>query len=229
MLKRTLALFAAFVLAAVLTACGGDDEPNTATDGTSSQSTPPPNPDAVPCTYVEGEAPAKDADLPPDQSAYGGEVSVTIATSAGDVPATLDAAAAPCTVNSFTSLASQGYFDDTPCHRLTTNPVFGVLQCGDPSGTGGGGPGYSYPDELAGTETYPAGTLAMANAGPDTNGSQFFMVYVDTQLSPDYTVFGTLDPAGIEVVSDLAADGVEGGGEDGPPATAITIESVTVN
>jgi len=226
MSKRPLTLIAALVLAASLSACGGEDDVETASDTPSSA--PADNPNAVPCTYVEGAPAAKEAELPPDMSAYDGQVPVTITTSAGEVTATLDADATPCAVNSFTSLATQGYFDATPCHRLTTNAVFGVLQCGDPSGTGGGGPGYSFPDELTGSETYPAGTLAMANAGPDTNGSQFFMVYVDTQLSADYTVFGTIDPEGVKVVADLAADGVEGGGEDGPPATPVTIESVTV-
>ncbi|GEP38136.1 hypothetical protein NPS01_17990 [Nocardioides psychrotolerans] len=222
MSKRPLTLIAALVLAAGLTACGGEDE-------TAADSPPVDNSNAVPCTYTEEGGAAKDADLPPDSAADDGDVPVTITASAGEVTATLDAAAAPCTVNSFTSLAGQGYFDGTPCHRLTTNPVFGVLQCGDPSGTGGGGPGYSFGDELTGEETYPAGTLAMANAGPDTNGSQFFMVYVDTQLSADYTVFGTIDPEGVQVVADLAADGVDGGGEDGPPATPVTIESVSVD
>lgn len=229
MSTRPLTFLAALVLAAGLTACGGDDETSTASDPAASAASPADNPDAVPCTYSAGGGAAKEVDLPPDLSAYAGEVPVTITTSAGEVSAVLDADAAPCTVNSFTSLAAQGYFDDTPCHRLTTNPVFGVLQCGDPSGTGGGGPGYSFPDELTGEETYPAGTLAMANAGPDTNGSQFFMVYVDTQLSPDYTVFGTIDPAGVEVVAGIGEAGVEGGFEDGPPATPVTIESVTLD
>lgn len=222
--KRPLTLIAAFLLAASLSACGGEEE--TATDA--GANAPADNPNAVPCTYLEGEAAAKEAELPPDMSAYDGEVPATITTSAGEIGITLDAGAAPCTVSSFTSLAAQGYFDDTPCHRLTTNPVFGVLQCGDPSGTGGGGPGYSFPDELTGTETYPAGTLAMANGGADTNGSQFFMVYVDTELDPDYTVFGTISPEGVQVLADLAAGGVEGGAEDGAPATPVTIEGVEV-
>src|SRR5690606_21777336 len=111
---------------------------------------------------------------PPAEPTASGTVPATIRTSAGDLAVSLDADAAPCTVNSFLSLAQQGYFDETPCHRLTTSGIF-VLQCGDPTGTGTGGPGYEFPDELTGSETYPAGTLAMANAGPDTNGSQFFV------------------------------------------------------
>src|SRR5690606_19834625 len=121
------------------------------------------------CTYPADTRPAsKPVDAPDADPSVSGEVPVTVATSAGDLAVTLDADTAPCTVNSFLSLADQGYFDDTTCHRLTTEGIF-VLQCGDPTGTGTGGPGYSFPDELEGTETYPAGTLAMANAGPDTN------------------------------------------------------------
>jgi peptidyl-prolyl cis-trans isomerase B (cyclophilin B) len=130
-------------------------------------------------------------------------------------------------VHSVLSLAEQGYFDDTSCHRLTTQGIF-VLQCGDPTATGSGGPGYSFADELTGQETYPAGTIAMANAGPDTNGSQFFLVYEDTELAPSYTTFGTLDDAGLDVVREVADAGVQGGAADGPPATEVVIESVSV-
>ena len=124
---------------------------------------------------------------------------VTIGTTVGDLEATLDREKTPCTVNSFVSLAEQGYFDDVKCHRMTTAGIF-VLQCGDPSGTGSGGPGYSFGDELDGTETYGAGTLAMANAGPDTNGSQFFIVYADSELPPAYAVFGHVDDAAVATV-----------------------------
>ena len=100
-------------------------------------------------------------------------------------------------MNSFVSLAEQGFYDDTPCPRIGDQEGFGILQCGDPTGTGAGGAGYSFADELSGDETYPAGTLAMANAGPDTNGSQFFLVFRDSQFPPSYTVFGTIDEAGL--------------------------------
>lgn len=222
MSKRPLTLIAALVLAAGLTACGGEDE-------TAADSAPVDNANAVPCTYTEEGGAAKEADLPPDMSAYDGDVPVTITTSAGEVSATLDAAAAPCTVNSFVSLAEQGYFDDTICHRLTTQGIF-VLQCGDPSGTGGGGPGYSFPDELTGDEKYGPATIAMANAGPDTNGSQFFLVYGDSSvLQPDYTVFGEMDPEGLKVVEEIGAAGTADGGPDGAPATEIGISAVTVD
>lgn len=149
-------------------------------------------------------------------------------TSAGDIPLTLDADSAPCTVGSFVSLASQQYFDDTPCHRLTTQGIF-VLQCGDPSGTGTGGPGYRFDDELDGSETYAAGTVAMANAGPGTNGSQFFLVYEDTDLPAAYTVFGRLSADGLAVVREIASAGTATGGGDGPPATPVTITCVAID
>lgn len=219
MLKRPLAAAAALVLMSGLAACSDDEGPSAAKDSS----------EGVACTYLERGPAAREVDLPADHAAYDGEVDATISLSAGDVDVTLDAAAAPCTVNSFTSLAEQGYFDDTVCHRLTTGSVLQVLQCGDPSGTGSGGPGYSFEDELTGDETYGAGTLAMANAGENTNGSQFFIVYGDSQLDPLYTVFGSVDPATLGVVQDIAAAGVEGGYPDGPPATPVTIEEMTVN
>lgn len=179
------------------------------------------------CTYSpDGQGAAKKVTAPPSDPSATGEVPVTISTSAGDLKVTLDADAAPCTTNSFLSLAEQSFFDGTRCHRLTTQNIF-VLQCGDLTGTGAGGPGYSFPDELKGTETYPAGTLAMANAGPDTNGSQFFIVYADTPLPPKYTVFGHLDEESTKIVAGIAADGTTTGGPDGPPKTPVTITAVT--
>jgi peptidyl-prolyl cis-trans isomerase B (cyclophilin B) len=125
--------------------------------------------------------------------------------------------AAPCTTYSFRFLAQRGYFDGTHCHRLTTQEIF-VLQCGDPTGTGSGGPGYSFNDENLSGATYPAGTVAMANAGPNTNGSQFFIVWKDTQLSPAYTPFGQV-VGGLGVLQRIAAagDDQQNGPGDGYP------------
>ena len=123
----------------------------------------------------------------------------------------------------------QGFYDAVACHRLTTEGIF-VLQCGDPKGDGTGGPGYQVPDEnlpAAATANYPAGSVAMANAGPNTNGSQFFLVYEDTTLPPGYTIWGTIT-AGLDLVRQIAAGGVAGGGSDGPPSQSITIETATV-
>ena len=124
---------------------------------------------------------------------------------------------APCTTFSFRFLASQGYFNLTHCHRLTTQGIY-VLQCGDPTGTGAGGPGYEFNDENLAGATYPAGTVAMANAGPNTNGSQFFFTWKDTTLAPDYTPFGTVI-GGLNVLQKIAAagDDSQNGPGDGYP------------
>ena len=140
----------------------------------------------------------------------------------------LDRATAPCTVGSFVHLAEAGYFDNTPCHRMTGSSTLSVLQCGDPSGTGSGGPGYTYADETTPDMTYPAGTVAMANAGPDTNGSQFFLVYEDSTLPPDYTVFGTIT-SGLDVIQGIAAKGITGSGNATKPVEPVTISTVTVS
>lgn len=214
-----LALTAAAALALAGCASNPDSGSGAGSQPTSSASSE--------CTYPTDSRPAsKPVDAPAGDPTSSGEVPVTIATSAGDLAVTLDADTTPCTVNSFLSLAAQSYFDDTSCHRLTTEGIF-VLQCGDPTGTGTGGPGYSFPDELEGTETYPAGTLAMANAGPDTNGSQFFIVYADTPLPAKYTVFGHLDEASTQVVAGIAAEGTANGSADGTPKTPVKIASVT--
>lgn len=181
------------------------------------------------CSYPASGTAAKAVDPPTDLNPPdSGSVDATIALNSGDVTVELDRARTPCTTNSFVSLAEQGYFDDITCHRLTASSSLSVLQCGDPSGTGAGGPGYSFADELDGTETYEAGTLAMANAGADTNGSQFFLVYADSQLPPSYTVFGHVTD-GMDVLEGIADKGVSGGGQDGAPADPVTIESVTVS
>ncbi|MEV4613673.1 peptidylprolyl isomerase [Kitasatospora sp. NPDC049258] len=150
----------------------------------------------------------------------------TLTTSCGPVTVSLDAAKAPHTVNSFAFLAGEQYFDHVKCHRLTTEGIY-VLQCGDPTGTGSGGPGYQFPDENLTGATYPAGTLAMANAGPGTNGSQFFLVYKDTQLPPNYTPFGKIT-GGLEVLQNIAAGGVQGGGGDGAPVADVVLDKVAV-
>ncbi len=182
---------------------------------------------ATSCSYPVGGDPARPVDPPPTTDiSNAGTSTATLSLTAGDVEITLDREGAPCTVNSFESLAAQGFFDDTDCHRLTDFGIF-VLQCGDPTGTGTGGPGYSFADETDSSMTYPAGTVAMANAGPDTNASQFFLVWDDSELPPDYTVFGTMDQAGLDVVAGIAAQGVEADGSERPIAEA-RITSVTL-
>jgi peptidyl-prolyl cis-trans isomerase B (cyclophilin B) len=227
-LKRPLTVLATLVAISTLAACGSEDdkaEDNTPASSAPSEETSPAV-EGPACTYT-ADGSGSDVELPPDHASVSGDVAVTIGTNAGDIAATLDADTTPCTVNSFVSLAGQGYFDNTTCHRLTTQGIY-VLQCGDPTGSGMGGPGYSFADELAGTETYGPGTLAMANAGPNTNGSQFFIVYGKSPLPPSYTVFGSIDDAGLQVVKDIAEKGTADGGPDGAPKDEVDIESVTV-
>ncbi|MGC2976577.1 peptidylprolyl isomerase [Brevibacterium sp. FAM 25378] len=221
-----LALAAFAVLALLLlTGCGSSDSEGGSGDGSNASNEAA----AGTCSYpADSQSGAEDVDAPAEKPEADGEFEATIGTNAGDLAVTLDADGAPCTVNSFLSLAKQKYFDDTDCHRLTTEGIF-VLQCGDPSGTGSGGPGYSFADELDGSETYPAGTLAMANSGPDTNGSQFFVVYDDSSLPPDYTVFGSLDEDSTKTVADIAAKGTDSGAGDGAPNQKVTITEVSAD
>ena len=181
--------------------------------------------------------PPKTGKVPTDPAT----VSVSMSTDQGNIGLILNNAEAPCTVNSFASLAQKGYFNDTVCHRLTTASALGVLQCGDPTGSGSGGPGYQFANEyptnqypagdpaLGKPVLYPRGALAMANAGPNTNGSQFFLVYKDSQLPPNYTVFGTIDSTGLATLDKIAKAGVSGGGEDGKPATEVKVKSVLLD
>jgi len=156
--------------------------------------------------------------------------SLTLVTNCGDITIELLADQAPETVASAAFLADTGFYDATACHRLTTAGIF-VLQCGDPAGNGTGGPGYQIPDEnlpAEGTNNYPAGTVAMANAGPGTSGSQFFLVYEDTTLPAGYTIWGQVTE-GLDIVQAVAEAGVADGSGDGLPAQPIVIESATVS
>jgi peptidyl-prolyl cis-trans isomerase B (cyclophilin B) len=150
----------------------------------------------------------------------------TLKTNCGDLTVDLAASTALRTVNSFVFLAGQKYFDHTRCHRLTTKGIY-VLQCGDPTGTGTGGPGYQFADENLTGATYPVGTVAMANSGPNTNGSQFFLVYKDTQLPPSYTVFGKIT-SGFAVLNKIAEAGTMDASSDGQPKESVVIENVTI-
>lgn len=166
------------------------------------------------------------------------EVSVSMMTDQGPIGLMLNNGQSPCTVNSFISLAAKDFFSGTQCHRLTTSPMLSVLQCGDPAGDGTGGPGYEFDNEYPTDQyslgdpaaqrpvTYPRGTVAMANAGPGTNGSQFFLVYKDSMLPPQYTVFGRIQDDGLATLDKIAAAGVQGGGDDGSPVTKVTVKSV---
>jgi peptidyl-prolyl cis-trans isomerase B (cyclophilin B) len=180
------------------------------------------------CSYKASDGAAKKVDgLPPSTGVKNtGTGHAVITTNQGTLEADLLTAKAPCTVNSFYFLGQQSYFDSTSCHRLTTSGIY-VLQCGDPTATGSGGPGYLYADENLTGATYPAGTLAMANSGPGTNGSQFFIVYKDTQLPPSYTPFGKVTK-GLDVVLKVAKAGTDNGQGDGKPKTPVTITKVAL-
>jgi peptidyl-prolyl cis-trans isomerase B (cyclophilin B) len=196
---------------------------------------PKPLPASVDCRYTASQQPpAKPVKLPRAGSISAtGTARVTMQTSVGAIGLTLDRALAPCTVNSFISLAKQGFYANSPCHRLVTNPGLQVLQCGDPTGSGAGGPGYTIPDEVFPQLSYGRGLVAMANTGqPDSGGSQFFLIYGQTQLPPQYTVFASISPTGLEVLDQIAKAGDDGSLEPSPgggkPNQPVTITSVDV-
>jgi cyclophilin family peptidyl-prolyl cis-trans isomerase len=222
-------------------AAGETTNTSTPTSTTVSESTVTTAPVAVPAGYEDyraqptacgAEAPTPrlemQFDAPEDQGVDPDDtVTATIVTSCGDLVIDLDPAAAPETVNSFVFLARQGYFDGVAFHRIVEDFM---AQVGDPTATGGGGPGYVIPDELpeAGF-VYERGVVAMANRGPGTSGSQFFIMFGDTfPLGPSYSVFGTL------VNSDATLDAIEAiptalrGSEQSVPLETVYIERIDV-
>jgi peptidyl-prolyl cis-trans isomerase B (cyclophilin B) len=233
--RRFSALFV-IPLLALTAGCGSDDAP--------AQSSAP---DAQ-CSYTDKgvQSASKKVEKPTAEPAADAPAEVTIATDRGDIKISLDSEKVPCAVNSFSSLAKQGFYDDTPCHRLVASGQGGlnVLQCGDPTGTGTGGPGYRFDEELidqdprlqpclgqvddtSGKEfcTFPAGTVAMAKTlEPGSTGSQFFLVFQDSILDASYTVMGRMSAAGLNVVRAVAKEGI---GPDGvAPKQPVTITSV---
>ena len=198
------------------------------TDSTGSdESAEPGDVQPVSCSYPPSQVPAaREVGFPPESDVPAtGTEQVTLDLGQGPVTILLDRTQAPCTVNSFVYLAEAGYFDDTVCHRLTTGENLSVLQCGDPTGTGSGGPGYTFADETSPDMRYTARTVAMANSGPDSNGSQFFLVYADSVLPPSYTTFGLVSE-GMDVLTDIGAAGTADGSEDGAPREEVRISSV---
>jgi len=258
-MTRTLVRSAATAFAGAALACSlplatASAAPSSSTTAAASKPVPTaPTKGACGFTPMEDQTYSTFVGLPPDpaRTPSHGTSGVVLQTNQGDIPIVLDRAAAPCTVLSFEFLVRQKYFDGTSCHRLTayTTPpaALSVLQCGDPLGTGWGDPGYSFKDELGSAQAlenwpgfpdgsrkvYPRGTLAMANAGPDTNGSQFFLVYADSRLRPDYTVFGHVTEEGMAVLDRIAAGGIdpgtEGTAQDGAPVVPVVIERAKRN
>ncbi|GHF39298.1 peptidyl-prolyl cis-trans isomerase [Streptomyces mashuensis] len=240
--NAVIAAGVAVVLAAGATAyatgalTGGDKKEkaaDAAPDGLPTPSAPSKGPD--PCAKPAPGSPSdkqwkSEPAMTVDKSA---SYAMELKTTCGAIDIKLDAANAPHTVNSFDFLAKEGFFDHSKCHRLTTAGIF-VLQCGDPKGTGTGGPGYKIPDENLKDErlkgnVYPAGTIAMANTGqPGTGGSQFFLVYQDSPLPPTYTPFGTIGADGMKVLKKIADAGEQSGAGDGAPNATVVIDKATV-
>jgi peptidyl-prolyl cis-trans isomerase B (cyclophilin B) len=249
-----VAVVAAVGLVYWLANLGDGDTSAASTNTPSTEPTAPPAGKTTegPCKYAEtpGEQSPKPVGLPTDaaETPKTGAVKVNFKTSQGEIPVTLDRAKAPCTVQSMEFLVKAKFFDATKCHRLTGGEGLKVLQCGDPTGTGGGGPGFTIPDEFptdlkpaasGGSDqqgrplmTYPKGALAVANTGqPNSGSSQFFLVYGDSTLPAAYTIFGTIDAAGLTTVEKIAAGGItpgERGPDDGAPKLETTIEAATV-
>ncbi len=202
------------------------------------------------CTWTPRDTTAnenlKDVGTPPTSGMpLSGTETMTITTNHGPIQVELDAGRAPCAAASFAYLAGKKFFDNTSCHRLTTKTSY-LLQCGDPTGTGAGGPAYTYADEGLPAQPpspspgakattpaqYPAGSVAVVNSGPNTNGSQFFIVYQDTNFAdPSYGIVGRVTK-GLDIVRQIAAAGaVDTKGvktDDGKPKTTVVIESLTV-
>lgn len=192
--------------------------------------------DSVTCEYPDAGEASKDVSKPATENVPAtGTVTVNLTTAQGNIGMELDRSVSPCTVNAVEHMASEGYYNDTVCHRITTSGIY-VLQCGDPSSTGAGGPGFSFANEYPTDEAtdlttpviYERGTIAMANAGADTNGSQFFLNYEDSPLAPNYTYFGQITEEGLATLDAIAEVGAEGGTGDGAPAQEVRIESATV-
>ena len=181
------------------------------------------------CVYIKSGSASRKVNLPPAKPDTKATYVATVKTNRGTIVIDLLNSKAPCTVGSFVSLASQGYYNNTHCHRLTTTGIY-VLQCGDPTGTGSGGPGYEFGTENLTGATYPAKTVAMARTqAPNTDGSQFFLVYKNTPLPANYTPFGTI-VRGLNVIQNVAKVGSDNsnGPGDGHPKEKVQIESVTI-
>jgi len=199
----------------------------TTPDATETTAVDRPDTAPTPCPPTDGSASVRRefTSAPPmcidPEATYTAEIT----TNFGDLTIALDAAKAPETVNNFVVLARYRYFDDTVCHRII--PDF-VVQCGDPTATGTGGPGYSFADELPQAGEYRIGSIAMANSGPDTNGSQFFIISGPNgaALPPAYSLFGEVIEGLETTVADMDAVGNPNGGV--PPLEEVRIARVRI-
>ena len=240
--KSQAAIAALFVSGLLLSACsttGVSEEQasSPAPSDSASASTPAPSESAAPAAPASGGpckpsaavgSQPKDVGAPNDvlpAKSY----TFNLKTNCGDIEITADAVKAPITVSTLAFLAKGGFYNGTICHRLTTQGLF-VLQCGDPTATGGGGPNFTFKDEnlpAQADNNYPAGSVAMANSGPNTNGSQFFLVYADTTLGANYTLWGKITK-GLDIVKSIAEYGTADGSGDGAPKATVEIINASV-
>ena len=177
------------------------------------------------CAYPTAGTASRKVAKPPTSAPDTGTATLRLATSQGAVTVALNRAGAPCAVNSLVSLVRQKFYDGTACHRLVDKSIF-VLQCGDPTGTGRGGPGYTFADELGTGTLFRRASVVMANGGPNTNGSQFFIVDRDTRLG-SYTPLGTVT-SGLSVVDAVYRAGTSDGSTDGPPKLRFAFRTATI-
>ncbi|MCW2758161.1 MAG: peptidyl-prolyl cis-trans isomerase, cyclophilin type [Nocardioidaceae bacterium] len=229
--SQLVATLAALLLAAG--ACGsGSDSSGSADKGSSAS----PSASDGTCAYADDTlVPAsKPVDKPPATPTVSGDVKATITTNQGKIPVILDATHAPCAVNSFVSLAAQKYYDNSACSRVVSDSRgVGILQCGDPTGTGNGGPGYTFKEEVTGKEQYALGVIAMAKRNdPASTGGQFFMMFADSTQAfpPEYTILGKVaNAAGLKVLQKAGTVAMTGkqDGYDGEPGSPIVITKVT--
>lgn len=205
----------------------------------------------------DGQKKQRTAPKPPGRTLNTGTVTMTLKTNKGDLPLSLDRHQAPCNVNALVSLSKDGYYNDTSCHRLVARDTLSVLQCGDPTLTDAGGPGWTTKDELPknlkmvpgsdqmqqlgmeATYIYPRGTVAIANKNDaqqgtsDTGSAQFFIVTKDSQLPASLSIVGHVDDQGMKVVDQIAKGGIDPGvlgtAQDGNPKTPLEIKTVSIS
>ncbi|WP_033341805.1 peptidylprolyl isomerase [Catenuloplanes japonicus] len=242
--KRKNTWIAVSATAAVLIVAAGVAIAVTVLRDDDSDTTAAPVADTTVCNWTaapdQGQGTTVDVGMPPASASNVGKSVMTVTTNFGAVDVTMDKTKSPCAIESFTFLAGKQFFDGTKCHRMFP----GMLQCGDPSAKGDGyretdgtgGPAYRYSNEYLPTTdlpAYPAGVVALANSGQDgTNGSQFFFIYEDVELSPDYTIIGKVTPAGLEVLKKATEAGHDGAFDPNPggghPKNDINIQTVAV-
>lgn len=218
----------AVLLMSLVVACGeeSDIEDPTSTNAASTATTTESEPTAEAVgTEPEGQDVMQWDSAPAMQLEQGRDYKATIRTNKGELVIDLFETEAPMTVNNFVFLAEQGFYTDVSFHRVISGFM---IQTGDPTGTGAGGPGYRFADEPV-TRDYERGTVAMANAGPNTNGSQFFIMHADNPLPKNYTIFGQLI-SGLDVLDALATVPVSANasGERSVPNEPLTMESVEI-